>query len=120
MHGLRHKSFMMYALRRLAQVWSITSLRAVGNEAQIWADKVMADYDAFWLEEGGVLAPDGMFDLPLETVSKGPRTQAMYRRRDQCLEIIGGEMTATLADPWRFLETLDISLGKKAAAPAEK
>ena len=120
MHGLRHKNFLVYALRRLAREWSITSLRAVSSGAQIWADKVVADYDAFWTEEGGVLGADGMFDLPLTCYSKGPRTKAIYQRRDQCLELIGREIAESLAEPWRTVEPLDISLGKKGAAPCSE
>jgi uncharacterized protein len=120
MHGLRHKTFLLYMLRRIAHAWSITSIRAVSTGAQIWTDKVVADYDAFWTEEGGVLASDGMFDLPLETISKGPRTKAMYQRRDQCLEAIGREVEHSLQEPWRNFETLDISGNKKAATLAEK
>jgi uncharacterized protein VirK/YbjX len=115
MHGLRHKTFLVHALRSLARGWGITRLRAIGNHSQIWAEKVMADYDAFWIEEGGVLSDDGMFDLPLETLTK-----AMYQRRDQCLEFLANEMLATLAEPWRALETLDVSLAKKDTALAEK
>ncbi len=60
-----------------------------------------------------------MFDLPLETYSKGPRTKAIYQRRDQCLEAIGREVSATLAEPWRSPESIDVSLGKKTPVPVE-
>ncbi len=106
MHGLRHKNFLLHALRSIAKTWGMTSLRAVSSEAQIWADKVVADYNSFWTEEGGVLAPDGMFDLPLETASKGSRTKAIYKRRDQCLEAIDREIAESLVEPWRSLEPL--------------
>jgi uncharacterized protein VirK/YbjX len=115
MHGLRHKSLLVLAARRLARAWSITSLRAVSSEAQIWSDKVVADYNTFWTEEGGVLAKDGMFDLPLETASRGPRTKAMYQRRDRCTDEIGREIEESLVNPWRVLDTLGISAAKEPA-----
>jgi len=119
MHGLRHKNFLIFAVRHLAQVWGITSVRAVSAEVQIWAEKILADYNSFWMEEGGVLAQDGMFNLPLLTSSKGPRTRSLYQRRDQCLEVIGREMEANLAEPWRSLDTLDISGRKEAPEAAD-
>jgi uncharacterized protein VirK/YbjX len=116
MHGMRHKNFLVCVLRHLAQEWGITSIRAVGSEAQVWAPKVLADYDGFWTEEGGVLAADGMFDLPLVTTSKGSRQRSMYQRRDQCLEAICGQVNESLAEPWRSVETLDVSYRKAGDA----
>jgi uncharacterized protein VirK/YbjX len=119
MHGLRHKNFLVAVLRRLAQAWGITSLRAVSSESQVWAEKVIADYNSFWTEEGGVLRDDGMFDLPLATPSKGSRAKAMYQRRDQCLEAIGREMEQTLAEPWRSIDdALDVSFRGEGEKPA--
>jgi uncharacterized protein VirK/YbjX len=117
MHGLRHKPFLLYVLRHIAHCWNITSLRAISTDCQIWAEKVMADYDAFWLEEGGVRASDGMFNMPLELASKGSRTKAMYQRRDQCLDLIGREVMQSLQEPWRNIESIDVSLGKGKSKP---
>jgi uncharacterized protein VirK/YbjX len=113
MHGLRHKGFLVQAVRSIAQAWSIHSVRAVSADAQIWSAKILADYNRFWTEEGGVLAADGMFELPLDSTSKGSRAKAMYQRRDQCLEVITREVTESLAQPWRIIDTLDVSFEKE-------
>src|SRR5262249_55452738 len=72
MHGMRHKSLVVHAIRSIAQAWQMTSLRAVSDEAQLWGDngKVHADYNTFWTEEGGVMGADQMFDLPLVPEAK--------------------------------------------------
>jgi uncharacterized protein VirK/YbjX len=116
MHGLRHKGLLVFALRRLAQAWSLQSVRAVSAQGQLWGVRVQADYNTFWTDEGGVLAPDGMFDLPLAPEAKERvRQRSKYERRDQCLEALGREIGQTLAEPWRALEVLDVSARKKTA-----
>jgi uncharacterized protein VirK/YbjX len=114
MHGLRHKGLLVFALRRIARAWSLQSVRAVSAEAQLWGGKVQADYNSFWTDEGGVLAADGMFDLPLVPASKERvRQRSKYERRDQCLEAVGLEIDHSLTDPWRPIEVLDVSGRKK-------
>jgi uncharacterized protein VirK/YbjX len=116
MHGLRHKSLLVFALRRIAQTWSLRSLLAVSAEVQLWGGKVQADYNTFWTEEGGLLTPEGMFDLPLVPESKERVSQrSKYERREQALEAVGKEIGQTLLEPWRTLDVLDVGGRKKTA-----
>ena len=119
MHGLRHKSLLLFALRRLAACWQMNKIRAVGNATQLWSDQLRADYDTFWIEEGGTPTPDGMFSLPvnegLEDLHARPNKRSMYRRRRQLLESIAAEMEQALEDAAGERDVLDVSL----LAPAE-
>ncbi len=120
MHGMRHKSLLVFAMRRLAQVWGLNTLRAVSSEAQLWGGKVLADYNTFWTEEGGVLGADGMFELPLVPENKErSKKRSMYQRREQCLELLGREIAESIAAPWRAIGCLDLETGKAVAESAE-
>jgi uncharacterized protein VirK/YbjX len=102
LHGLRPKNLLLFGLRQLAAAWSIDRLRAVGNRMHIFRESLKCGYDSFWDEAEGVLAPDGMYDLPaspqLKDLKDVPaKKRAMYRRRFQFLEALEGEIAATLA-----------------------
>jgi uncharacterized protein VirK/YbjX len=114
LHGLRPKNLLLFAVRRIAARWSITKLRAVSTEMQLWKENVQADYNTFWEEVGGVRAPDGMYDLPLANGVKDPqeikpKKRAMYRRRYQLLDALGDEIDANLEDLERTPEVLNLS-----------
>jgi uncharacterized protein VirK/YbjX len=118
MHGLRHKSFLLFALRCIAREWSITSIRAVSEEMQLWSEKVRADYNEFWTDEGGTLGADGMYDLPVaRTFEDKPRKRSMYQRRNLCLEMLGHEIDETLAHPTRTPELVDMALKEAKSVP---
>ena len=72
MHGLRPKALLVFALQILAGVWGVTRLRAVSDsdahlQALAETKTVAASYDEWWVESGGQLAEDGIFDLPTES-----------------------------------------------------
>jgi len=91
LHGLRPKALLLFALQQLAAGWGVTRLRAAGDEMHIyrhWQKRknLEASYDEFWIESGGKLADDGMFDLPAIFVSRDISTlkvnkRQMYKRR---------------------------------------
>jgi hypothetical protein len=91
LHGLRPKALLLFALQQLAADWGVTRLRAAGNETHIyrhWQKRknLAASYDEFWIESGGSLADDGMFDLPATFISRDISTlkvnkRQMYKRR---------------------------------------
>ena len=106
MHGLRPKNLLLFALRHLARAWSINRIRAVSTENQLWKDELKTDYNTFWVEVGGTLGADGMYDLPCSINFKGlqevkPKKRAAYRRRYQFLEVLGREIESNLATPDR-------------------
>ena len=113
MHGMRHKSLLLFALRRLAACWGVTRIRAVSNATQLWSEHLQADYDAFWIEEGGALEPDGTFaipaDEPLDDFRARPKKRSMYRRRCELLEELGAEMEKALSEPAAERAVLDLS-----------
>jgi uncharacterized protein VirK/YbjX len=66
-HGLRPKNLLLSMIHAMAARVGAERIRAVGNAVHPFAgvaDKIKADYDGFWLENGGVRGKDGMFDLP--------------------------------------------------------
>jgi hypothetical protein len=102
MKGLRPKALLLFALQQAASVWSCNALRAVGNAVHIYSSErkrkdLAADYDAFWTESGGVLASDGLFDLPLvppvrELSEIKPNKRSTYRQRYEMLASIGEQI----------------------------
>lgn len=91
MHGLRPKALLLFALQQLAIIWGIIRVRATGDDTHIYRHwqkrkQVAASYDEFWLECGGTLATDGMFDLPTQFIPREiatlkPNKRQMYKRR---------------------------------------
>ncbi len=104
MHGLRPKALLVFALQQLAARWHIGKIRAVGDETHIYRHPhkrkdLETSYDEFWLECGGTLADDGMFDLPVEFVPRDistlkPNKRQMYRRRYVLLADIAAQILA--------------------------
>jgi uncharacterized protein VirK/YbjX len=59
-----------------------------------------ASYDEFWIESGGKLADDGMFDLPATFIPRDISTlkvnkRQMYKRRYLMLAEIAGQIRAS-------------------------
>jgi uncharacterized protein VirK/YbjX len=104
MHGLRPKALLVFALQQLAVVWKIGSIRAVGDGTHIYRHPhkrkdLETSYDEFWLECGGTLADDGMFDLPAEFVPREISTlkvnkRQLYRRRYLMLAGLASQIRA--------------------------
>ena len=107
MYGLRPKALLLFALQQLAAVWGITRLRAAGDATHIYRHwqkrkQVAASYDEWWLESGGTLAADGMFDLPAAFIPREISTlkaskRQMYKRRYLML----AEITSQIDVSWR-------------------
>ena len=124
-HGLRPKALLLFALHQLAAAWDVSTIRAVGDGTHIYRHwrkrKVLpSSYDEWWLEAGGRLAADGLFDLPPRFVPRDLASlkvnkRQMYRRRYLMLEEISAQMNASLAfrpykpTPVRSAETHELS-----------
>jgi uncharacterized protein VirK/YbjX len=88
MHGMRPKQLMLVLAYAFAGQCGLRRILAVGNIAHpLWGRaRLYSDYDAYWLEQGGVTIDDGWFLLPAvlrhrteaETESK---RRALFRRR---------------------------------------
>ncbi len=102
MHGLRPKALVVFALQHLASVWGCSQIRAVSDTMHIYRHyqrrkRFAAQYDEFWLECGGILADDGLFDLPLMPVPR-PLSEVkvnkrqMYRRRYAFLDEVAAQI----------------------------
>jgi uncharacterized protein VirK/YbjX len=103
---LRPKALLLFALQSLAVVWGVTRLRAAGDATHIYRHwqkrrQLAANYDALWVESGGRLADDGMFDLPATFVPREISTlkvnkRQMYRRRYEMLTELAGQIRRSL------------------------
>ena len=109
MYGLRPKALLLFALQQLAATWGVTRLRAAGDEMHIYRHwqkrkKLAAGYDEFWIESGGKLADDGMFNLPATFIPREISTlkvnkRQMYKRRYLMLAEIADQIRAS----WLFV-----------------
>jgi len=111
MHGLRPKSLMVFLAQEIVRALRIGGLRGVGNGIQVYRanaprlfhapKKFHFDYDEFWLEAGGELAPDGWFTLPLKTQPRADEDipghkRSMYRKRYALLEDLSRQIKIQL------------------------
>jgi uncharacterized protein VirK/YbjX len=82
-HGLRPKNLLLSMIHAVAARVGAERIRAVSNAVHPFAgmaDKIKADYDSFWLENGGVRGEAGMFDLPAtEPVRDIARVESKHR-----------------------------------------
>jgi uncharacterized protein VirK/YbjX len=89
-HGLRPKNLLLSMIRAMAEAFDVEHVFGVGNAAHVFAgipDKVKADYDAFWIESGGVPADDGFYRLPPREPARcasdiESKRRAEFRRRE--------------------------------------
>jgi uncharacterized protein VirK/YbjX len=86
LHGLRPKALLLFALQQLAAIWGITRLRAVSNDMHIyrhWQKRkhLAANYDEWWIESGGKLANDGIFDLSVTFMPRKISTLKVNKRQ---------------------------------------
>lgn len=93
MHGLRPRDLLVTAFRELCQDLGIRKILAVSDESRVCSNRyfasssrVFASYDAAWLENGGVAAENGFFELDACLTPRGhedipSRKRALYRRR---------------------------------------
>ena len=112
LYGMRPRDFLLAAVRILCSATSITQIWAICSElrqhngwyfAGSHQDKVAADYDEVWVEQGGIKLESGFFALPITQKQKDmgeipSRKRAAYRRRyamlDQLAIDIGAACTA--------------------------
>ncbi|NID17554.1 VirK/YbjX family protein [Luteibacter yeojuensis] len=89
-HGLRPKNLLLSIVRALAGAFDIERVLGIGNAAHVFAgipNKVKADYDAFWMEAGGVPQEDGFYELPPRDPERHAseiesKRRAEFRRRE--------------------------------------
>ena len=102
LHGLRPKALLLFALQQLVALWGITSLRAVSDAKHVARHfltqrAILASYDKFWIERGGIMAADGIFDLPVKTAPREmsaikPNKRKMYRQRYALLTVVSHQL----------------------------
>lgn len=99
-HGLRPKNLLLSLAYAVAASYGIERIRGVGQAVHPFAgrdNKIKSDYNGFWLEAGGVLAADGLFDMPPHEAERDAATvdskhRSAFRRR----EALRAEAMATL------------------------
>lgn len=76
-YGIRPKNLLMFALYDLAEVWHLEEIKAIDNCRRIYAKGLLksrkharADYEAFWMELGGIASGKGWFTLPRQLTQK--------------------------------------------------
>jgi uncharacterized protein len=79
---------------------------------------LQTSYDEFWLECGGTLSADGMFDLPATFVSREIATlkvnkRQMYRRRYEMLADLAEKIRTGLQAPADGANPHTLTLGPK-------
>ena len=106
LHGMRPRDFLLYAHRLLCNAVGARRLWAVSSEYRqhngmyfggSHKDKVAADYDEVWLEQGGTPLANGFFELPItprqKDMSEIPsKKRAVYRRRYAMLDLLAEEI----------------------------
>lgn len=89
--GVRPKTLLLTLLRVLARLYGVERLRGVAKASHPFAAQILADYDGFWRENGGILGEDGFYELPRFGARRPVRTlpskrRAARRRREQFLD----------------------------------
>ena len=125
-HGLRPKALLLIALQQLAEVWGISRLRATSDEAHIYRHwqkrrELASCYNEWWLESGGTLAADGIFELPPRFIPREISTlkankRPVYRRRYAMAEDLAIQMNSSLSG--NNFHTPTVPAEKAAATPA--
>ena len=101
LHGIRPKSFMVFAVQELSRQLGFTAVYGVGDAIHPyrrqhtihlhWIHAIQFDYDAFWSESGGIANPDHWYELPLRMVQKDiqeikTNKRSLYTRRYRLLD----------------------------------
>lgn len=108
LHGMRPRDFLLYTHRLLCnaigthRLWAVCSEYRQHNGQYFGGshqDKVAADYDEVWLEQGGTPLGNGFFELPITPRQKDmgeipSRKRATYRRRYAMLDQLAGDIGA--------------------------
>jgi len=109
LHGMRPKQLMLTLTYAFAAQCGARRVLAVGNAAHPLNKRrnFHADYDAFWLEQGGVEVRDGWFQLPTTLPHRSEaevpsRHRAAFRRRDALRQQVDEMLFHALRDAtWR-------------------
>lgn len=104
MHGLRPKQLMLALAYAFAERIGARDIRAIGNAAHPLQRKrqvFLADYDAFWTEQGATAGADGWFELPStqprKSVADVPsQHRSAFRRREALRTHAEGLLAAAL------------------------
>ncbi|WP_430392383.1 VirK/YbjX family protein [Dyella sp. 20L07] len=126
MHGMRPKQLLLVLAYAFAGQCGIQRILAVGNDAHPLHGRTrfMADYDAFWLEQGGVASAQGWFELPEtlhhRTEAEVPsRHRSTFRRRAelrwQAVQLLNNAMGPM--PWWQDTGTMDAALESEPALP---
>lgn len=119
LHGLRPRDFLIEALRILCRVLEVDSLLAVSEAARHHrhpyfrgANPPGQDYDAIWLDRGGVAQDPQFFALPVaqprrDLAEVKPNKRPMYRRRFEFLDDLEARIARDLPAlrPVRFADS---------------
>ncbi len=96
MHGLRPKSFIVFAIQEFSRQLNFTAVYGAGDAIQAYRRKhaihlprwhaIRFDYNVFWNEVGGRLNSDGWYELPLTPVRRSideikTNKRSLYRKR---------------------------------------
>ena len=126
MHGMRPKQMMLVLAYALAGQYGIQRILAVSNAAHPLRgrNRFLADYDAYWCEQGGVEMGEGWFQLPAtlhhrteaEVESKH---RAMFRRRAelrwQAVQLLSNALRPVLW--WQDVATADAAVESSFLLP---
>ncbi|HEY4786570.1 MAG TPA: DUF535 family protein [Bacteroidales bacterium] len=103
MHGLRPKSFIIFAIQEFSRQLGVTALYGVGDSIQAyrrkhtihlpWRHSIHFNYNSIWTESGGQPGSDGWYELPLTPVRKEMHEikttkRALYLRRYKLLDAL--------------------------------
>jgi uncharacterized protein len=115
MHGMRPKQLMLVLAYAFAGLCGIERILAVGNQAHPLQGRCrfLADYDAFWIEQGGVEVGGGWYELPKvihhrSEAEVASRHRSAFRRRSelrwQAVQMLSD---AVYRVPWWFDATAE-------------
>lgn len=107
LHGLRPKQAVMIALQQVAITLGATKMIATSKRNHIyssWRSKqidLAADYDSFWLEQGGELCAHGDYSLLLQRAVKDisevqSKKRAEYARKQALIDLLCSDVATTL------------------------
>jgi len=104
-HGLRPKNLLFSLLLAFASEYGIERVRGVANLAHPFAgeaDKIKADYDAFWQECQGEPLADGFYALPAqESLRDETQVESKHRSAFRKREALRREACELLVDALR-------------------
>ncbi len=101
MHGLRPKALIVFTIQEFSRQMGFSAVYGAGDSIQAyrkkhaihlpWRHNIQFDYDAIWMESGGIPAKEGWYELPLVPLKKSyeeikTHKRAVYKRRYQLMD----------------------------------